>query len=282
MADTALSAPHLRRHLAPPGREGFKLIRILASAVAVLLAAICATSGAAEQLQPDKPWMNSALDADARTRALLGAMTRDEKLALVFGYYSSDAPWKNFKRPAEGLEQSAGYIGGNSRLGIPALRETDAGTGVASQSGANPRLRTALPSNLATVSSWDPEVAYAGGRMIGNEARSSGFNVQLAGGINLLREPRNGRNFEYGGEDPLLAANIVAAQIRGIQSNHIISTVKHYALNDQETNRMTADVRIDDRSARMSDLLAFEPSCVRITASTAFTAARAGGCSMRC
>ena len=240
-------------------REGFKLIRIFAFGIAVLLAPLtCASSAAAEQPQPDKPWMNPALDADARTRALLEAMTRDEKLALVFGYYSSDAPWKNFKRPAGGLEQSAGYVGGNSRLGIPALMETDAGTGVASQSGANPRLRTALPSNLASAASWDPEVAYAGGRMIGNEARLSGFNVQLAGGINLLREPRNGRNFEYGGEDPLLAANIVAAQIRGIQSNHIISTIKHYALNDQETNRTTADVHIDGRSARMSDLLAFE------------------------
>jgi beta-glucosidase len=81
-------------------------------------------------------------------------------------------------------------------------RTMDAGTGVASQPGANPRLRTALPSNLANAASWDPELAYAGGRMIGNEARLSGFNVLLAGGINLAREPRNGRNFEYGGEDP--------------------------------------------------------------------------------
>jgi beta-glucosidase len=238
--------------------EGFKLRRTITSALAALVATLtCASSGAAE-LQPDKPWMNPALDADSRTRALLEAMTRDEKLALVFGYFSTDAPWKNFKKPTAGLEQSAGFIGGISRLGIPALLETDAGTGVASQPGANPRLRTALPSNLATAASWDPEAAYAGGRMIGNEARLSGFNVLLAGGINLLREPRNGRNFEYGGEDPLLAANIVAAQIRGIQSNHILSTIKHYALNGQETNRTTLNVHIDARSARMSDLLAFE------------------------
>ncbi|MDB6156818.1 MAG: glycosyl hydrolase [Gammaproteobacteria bacterium] len=244
---------------APAGREGFKLSRTIASGLAALVAMLtCVSSGAAEQLQPDKPWMNPALDTDSRTRVLLEAMTRDEKLALVFGYFSSDAPWKNFKKPAAGLEQSAGYVGGSSRLGIPALMETDAGTGVASQPGPNPRLRTALPSNLATAASWDPDLAYAGGRMIGNEARLSGFNVLLAGGINLLREPRNGRNFEYGGEDPLLAANIVAAQIRGIQSNHIISTIKHYALNDQETNRTTLSVHIDDRSARMSDLLAFE------------------------
>jgi beta-glucosidase len=243
----------------PPGREGFNLIRIIASGLVVLLATLTsASSGAAEQPQPDKPWMNPALDADSRSRLLLGAMTRDEKLTLVFGYYSNDAPWKNFKKPKEGLEQSAGYVGGSVRLGIPALMETDAGTGVASQSGPNPRLRTALPSNLATAATWDPELAYAGGRMIGNEARMSGFNVLLAGGINLAREPRNGRNFEYAGEDPFLAASLVAAQVRGIQSNHIISTIKHYALNDQETNRMTLSVHIDERSARMSDLLAFE------------------------
>jgi beta-glucosidase len=76
--------------------------------------------------------------------------------------------------------------------------------------------------------------------MIGSEARDSGFNVQLAGGVNLVREPRNGRNFEYGGEDPLLAGTMVGAQIKGIQSNNIISTIKHYALNGQETGRFVS------------------------------------------
>jgi beta-glucosidase len=207
---------------------------------------------------PDRPWMSTALSADARADSLLKVMKQDEKLALVFGYFSSDAPWKNFKKPPEGLEQSAGIIAGVARLGIPALTETDAGIGVASQPGEHPRLRTALPSNLATAATWDPELAYSGGRMIGNEARLSGFNVMLAGGIDLTREPRNGRNFEYGGEDPWLSATMVAAQIKGIQSNHIISSIKHYALNDQETNRTSLSVHIDDRSARMSDLLAFE------------------------
>jgi beta-glucosidase len=239
--------------------EEFKLIRMIALALAILAAALqSATLGAAEQLQPDRPWMDASLDADSRSRLLLAAMTRDEKLTLVFGYFSTDAPWKNFKKPRDGLDQSAGYVGGSARLGIPALLETDAGIGVASQPGTSPRLRTALPSNLAIAASWDPELAYSGGRMIGNEARQSGFNVMLAGGINLAREPRSGRNFEYGGEDPLLAADIVAAQIRGIQSNHIISTIKHFALNDQETNRTTLSVLIDERAARMSDLLAFE------------------------
>ena len=137
------------------------------------------------------------------------------------------------------------------------MKPTPASASRASQ-GVTPRLRTALPSNLATAATWDPPLAEAGGRMIGSEARSSGFNVMLAGGIDLARDPRNGRNFEYGGEDPWLAGAMVGAQIRGIQSNHIVSTIKHYAFNDQETNRNTLNVHIDERAARMSDLLAFE------------------------
>src|SRR6266702_567163 len=139
MADAAPCAS--RVCVAWPGV--IQLIRIIASGLAVLMALTSASSGAAEQLQPQQPWMNPALDADSRTRLLLEAMTRDEKLALVFGYYSSDASWKKFKKPAGGLEQAAGFVGGSSRLGIPALMETDAGTGVASQPGPNPRLRTA-------------------------------------------------------------------------------------------------------------------------------------------
>ncbi|MCJ2182462.1 glycoside hydrolase family 3 C-terminal domain-containing protein [Novosphingobium sp. 1949] len=118
--------------------------------------------------------------------------------------------------------------------------------------------RTALPSSLAIAASFDPRVAYLGGQMIADEARATGFNVLLAGGANLAREPRNGRNFEYAGEDPLLAATMVSGQINGIQSRHMISTFKHYALNDQESQRTTLDAKIDDKAMRQSDLLAFE------------------------
>jgi beta-glucosidase len=115
-----------------------------------------------------------------------------------------------------------------------------------------------LPSGIATAATWNSDIAFQGGRMIGSEARNSGFNVMLAGGVNLARDPRNGRNFEYGGEDPLLAGTIVGSEIAGIQSNHIISTTKHYALNDLETGRKGHDVIIDHAAARMSDLLAFQ------------------------
>jgi beta-glucosidase len=150
-------------------------------------------------------------------------------------------------------------VPGIARLGIPPQWSTDAGLGVATQGGAKEkRERTALPSGLATAATWDPELAHRAGAMIGAEARASGFNIMLAGSVNLVREPRNGRNFEYAGEDPLLAGMMVGAQIKGIESNHIISTIKHFALNDQETNRNTLNVNIDRAQARMSDLLAFQ------------------------
>nr|WP_320407150.1 glycoside hydrolase family 3 C-terminal domain-containing protein [Sphingomonas hengshuiensis] len=207
----------------------------------------------------DRPWANARLTPEARVALLLPRLTQDEKLVLVFGYFGTDFPPKKFKAPVEARAGSAGYIPAIPRLGIPAQWLTDAGIGVATQGGAaRKRERTALPSNLATAATWDPELAYKGGAMIGAEARASGFNVMLAGGVNLAREPRNGRNFEYGGEDPLLAGTMVGAQIAGIQSNGIISTIKHFAINDQETDRNAGNSVIDPKAAHLSDLLAFE------------------------
>ena len=208
-------------------------------------------------------WSDATQSPDARADAAVKAMTQAEKLQLVFGYFSTNAPWqttgtKRFEFPKDGLADSAGYVPGIARLGIPAQWETDAGVGVATQRSPTPRERTALPSGLATSATWNADTAFAGGAMIGNEAKLSGFNVQLAGGMDLVREPRNGRNFEYSGEDPLLAGVITGNEIKGIQSNHIVSTMKHYAFNAQETNRFTIDVKIDDKAARESDLLAFQ------------------------
>jgi beta-glucosidase len=184
-------------------------------------------------------------------------MTQAEKLTLLEGYFGTGRG--TFTAPAEAREGSAGYVPGIPRLGIPPQWETDAGIGVASQGAAKTkRVATALPSGVATAATFDPTLAYEGGRMIGGEARAYGFNVMLGGGVNLLREPRNGRNFEYAGEDPLLAGAIVGAEIAGVQSNHVIDTTKHYALNDQETDRGTGNFNIDEAAFRMSDLLAFE------------------------
>jgi beta-glucosidase len=234
-----------------------------ALALALMLTTALPTAAAHAQAAATsaaKPWMNTTLSADQRADLVVAQMTQDEKLALVFGFFGSNQKKPQFTPSPDARMGSAGYIPGIARLGVPPLWETDAGVGVATQRETSDpyRERTSLPSGMATAATWNPELAYKGGAMIGSEARDSGFNVQLAGGVNLAREPRNGRNFEYGGEDPLLAGTIVGAQIRGIQSNKIISTIKHWALNAQETGRMTVSSNIADDAARASDFLAFE------------------------
>jgi beta-glucosidase len=149
-------------------------------------------------------------------------------------------------------------VPGIDRLSVPALKESDASLGVAYVMGLRKDGATALPSGVAMAASWNPELLRAGGAMIGGEARAKGFNVLLAGGTNLTRDPRNGRTFEYLSEDPLLSGVLVGNAIAGIQSNHIISTIKHFALNGQETGRKFADVKIGEAAARESDLLAFK------------------------
>jgi len=208
------------------------------------------------------PWDDKTLDPDKRADLVVKQMTLDEKITVVDGLFGSVARLNGREiEPVAGvLMGSAGHIPGVPRLGIPAQEETDAGLGVATQGNTRDKVRerTSLPAGLATAATWNPEIAFQGGAAIGSEARLSGFNVMLAGGVNLTREPRNGRNFEYAGEDPLLAGTIVGAEIKGVQSNHIVSTIKHFAENDQETGRMVASAEMDDDQARMSDLLAFQ------------------------
>lgn len=195
--------------------------------------------------------------AEARARETVKKMTAEEKTTLTHGIMA--IPFgENSPAMPDDVVPGAGYIWGIPRLGIPALRETDASLGVAYAAGLRKDNATALPSGLSMASSWNPALLEQGGRMIGAEARAKGYNVMLAGGVNLLRDPRNGRNFEYLGEDPLLAGTLVGHAIRGIQSNNIIATIKHMALNGQETGRHFADVKIEEASARESDLLAFQ------------------------
>jgi beta-glucosidase len=209
-------------------------------------------------------WVNSISAAatapapsgpDARAAATERQMTAEERSVLLHGIMA--LPFDGTALPADAVP-GAGYIPGIARLGIPALKETDASLGVSYVGGIRQDGATALPSGMAMAATWDPELLRAGGAMIGSEARAKGFNVMLAGGVNLLRDPRNGRTFEYLGEDPWLAGTLAGAAVAGIQSQHIVSTLKHYALNDQETGRQFLNVRIDDAAARESDLLAFQ------------------------
>jgi beta-glucosidase len=221
---------------------------------ALLGATIIAGLGAGASVAQQAPSANTQ-DARARAESIVGRMTLDEKIALVHGLFPPMAKGKS----ANELIPSAGHIDGIPRLGVPLVRESDASLGVANQvEQRKGDVATALPSSLATAASFDPEVARAGGAMIGSEARAKRFNVLLAGGVNLTRDPWNGRNFEYLGEDPLLAGTLAGAHIAGVQSNRIVSTIKHFALNAQETGRTVLDARIDEASLRESDLLAFQ------------------------
>jgi beta-glucosidase len=202
--------------------------------------------------------MDRSLSAEQRAEKLVAALSLPEKLTLVTGYFGVQQPWNEYQFP-EARPQSAGLVRGVPRVGFPPQWQTDAGSGVATQGEAPPELeRTLLPSGILTASTFDPALAERAGQMLGSEARASGFNVLLAGGVNLLRDPGNGRNFEYAGEDPLLAGTMVGAMVRGIQSNRIVSTVKHFAFNAQETGRRVVDVQLDEAAARESDLLAFQ------------------------
>ncbi len=196
-------------------------------------------------------------DPDARAAATEAAMTAEEKTVLTQGIMALPIGPPMPPLPADAII-SGGYVAGIPRLNVPSLRETDAGLGVAYALGLRKDGATALPSAMAMGSTWNPALIRTGGVMIGGEARAKGFNVLLAGGINLVRDPRGGRTFEYFSEDPLLSGILGGAQVTGIQSNNIISTVKHFALNDQETGRQFIDVKISDAAARESDLLAFE------------------------
>jgi beta-glucosidase len=203
-----------------------------------------------------QPQSVSTTDPDARAAALVKQMTPQERNLLLHGFFSR--PNAVNKLPQIGAPYAAGYTPAIARLGIPQLAESDASLGVAWIDGKRAKDATALPSGLALASTWDLKIAYAGSAAIAQDARASGLNVLLAGGMDLTREPRNGRNFEYLGEDPLLAGTLGGETVRAIQDQHVMSTVKHYALNAQETQQSAIGVNISESAARESDLLAFE------------------------
>ncbi|WP_093221114.1 beta-glucosidase [Sphingomonas sp. NFR15] len=198
---------------------------------------------------------NSPNDPDARAAAVERQMTDAERVTITHGIMA--IPYGATKLP-EGLLLGAGYVEGIPRLGVPALTETDASLGVSYVGGLRGDGATALPSGLAMGATWNQDLLRRGGETIAGEAGAKGFNVLLAGGINLVRDPRGGRNFEYLGEDPLHSGLLGGAAIAGIQSRHVISTVKHFAINAVETGRQFHNAVIGASALRMSDLLAFE------------------------
>ena len=205
--------------------------------------------------QQARTWMDKSLSPDDRADLVLKQMTLPEKILLLHG--QGMPGWSRPMPNTDKGNQGAGFIMGIPRLGIPQIEMSDAAYGVR-MSAQNGRYSTALPSNIAAAASWDPAAACEYGALIGRELRAQGYNMTLGGGVNLTREPRNGRTFEYQGEDPLLAGTLVGNRIKCEQAQHVIGDIKHYAMNDQENGRDEVDVIIDKRAMRETDMLAFQ------------------------
>ncbi len=209
--------------------------------------------GRTEAQTKNFPWMNKNLSPDERADLVMEQMTLDEKIDLLHGN-----GWEGRPNPNAYLSNGgAGFTLGIPRLGIPTIQMSDAAYGVRG-SAENGRYSTALPSDLAAAASWDPHAACEYGALIGTELRAQGYNMTLGGGVDLARELRNGRTFEYMGEDPILAGTMVGNRIKCEEAQHVIGDTKHYAMNDQESGRTEMNAIITDRGMRESDLLAFQ------------------------
>ncbi len=182
---------------------------------------------------------DARLPLDVRVSALLGALTPEEKLSLCAG--------RNFweTKPVP-------------RLGIAPLRMTDGPRGVAFHSAR--RRGTSFPSGIALGASWDPALARRLGEALGREARAAGCQVILGPAVNLCRTPLGGRTFEYLTEDPHLNVRLAVPYIQGVQSQKVAACVKHYAANNQETDRVRIDARVSQRALRELYLPVFEAS----------------------
>ncbi|CDR16840.1 beta-glucosidase family protein [Streptomyces iranensis] len=209
--------------------------------------AIAATGGSGRPMAAAAPASGPgaasglAPEPGSRVSSLLDRMTLEEKLALLHG-----------AKDPHSLGQ-AGYTPGVPRLSIPPLRLADGPAGVRVTGHA-----TALPAPVLLASAFDPALAREYGRTIGREGRALGQDVLLSPMVNLIRTPYAGRNFETFGEDPLLASELVAEEVRGIQGEGLIATVKHFAMNNQEHERESIDVIVDERTMREMELPGFE------------------------
>ena len=223
---------------------------VVVALLAIVLAAGVFAQAPQRQAAPKGPWMDTSLSPDQRAEMVVQQMTLDEKISLLHGR-------GGFQAEGAISNGGAGVVQGVPRLGLPPIQLADSAVGVrgAAERG---RYATLLPSTIALAAAWDLNLAYEYGEVIGRELRDQQYQASLGAGVNLMREPRNGRNFEYAGEDPVLAGKTVAQLVKGLQSQKVIGDIKHYALNDQETGRNIGDVKMSRRIMRETDLLAFE------------------------
>ena len=184
----------------------------------------------------DKASVVEAAKIEQRVDALMAQLTLEEKVSLLAG-------------------ASSMKLNAIPRLGIPAIKMTDGPTGVRSPEG---QPATVFPVGVAIAATWNPELASEVGGAIAEEAKGYGASVLLAPTVNIVRTPRWGRNFETYSEDPYLAGQMGLGYVRGVQGQGIGVSIKHYAANNQETNRFSVDAVVDERTMREIYLPAFE------------------------
>lgn len=208
----------------------------------LLSVAISPATSAVPNNASNRPWMRRSLTPEQRADLLLHAMTLDEKITMVHGVDP---------RPIPGY---VGYVPGNARLSIPALRLADGRAGV----GNGAKDVTLLPAPIAATASWDTGLLRSFGEVLGNEEWRKGTNVSLAPSIDVVRVPEWGRTFESYGEDPYFNGQMAIAEIQGIQSQGPIADANMYLTMNQENNRFKEDSIVDRRTLHEIYLPPFE------------------------
>jgi beta-glucosidase len=197
--------------------------------------------------------MDASLAPTRRADLLVAAMSLDQKIQQLHGQ-----PGTIPELPECG--SSGRHVPGIPELRIPTFRITNGPVGLGGGDCSPKDPATALPVALALAAGFDPSLAYTFGKLMAGEARTLGLHEIEGPGMDMARVGQGGRNFEYLGEDPMLAGTIAASEIQGIQSNGIIAMAKHYVLNDQERNRQGIKVMVDNRVLHELYLLPFEMS----------------------
>lgn len=206
-----------------------------------------------------EPYENENLSLDERADDIIDRLSTADKINLVVGIGLNIPGMFEASQPL----RVPGAVGGTytfDSLGINGLITTDgpAGVRIFPIEGTPTYYCTAFPIASLLSSTWDVDLAYQIGDAMGNEVKEYGMDILLAPALNIHRDPRGGRNFEYFSEDPLLSGKMASAVVNGVQSNGVGTSLKHFVANNQETNRTAVDVRVSQRALREIYLKGFE------------------------